>query len=146
MAFTMAAWMARSGHGARADEDMASRIPPARGGLGPPPLSLALIEEGDGRATALAVAQELVVLLKRLGGQSQFCQALAAQEATRPALRELQTWITGNAARASEFGSAEVLRRAFHRHTRGRGTGSRTGPTASSAVILSKGGTAARMG
>ena len=30
------------------------------------------------------------------GGRSQFSRALAAQEATRPALRELQAWITGH--------------------------------------------------
>jgi transcriptional regulator GlxA family with amidase domain len=59
-------------------------------------LTLALIEEDLGRAIALAVAQELVVFLKRPGGQSQFSQALAAQEAIRPALRELQAWIAGN--------------------------------------------------
>ena len=59
-------------------------------------LTLALIEEDLGRAIALAVAQELVVFLKRPGGQSQFSQALAAQAAIRPALRELQAWIAGN--------------------------------------------------
>ena len=59
-------------------------------------LTLALIEDDLGRAIALAVAQELVVFLKRPGGQTQFSQALAAQAATRPALRELQAWIAGN--------------------------------------------------
>ena len=59
-------------------------------------LALALVEEDVGREVALAVARELVVFLRRPGGQSQFSQALAAQEATRPALRELQAWIGGH--------------------------------------------------
>ena len=59
-------------------------------------LALALVEEDVGREVALAVARELVVLLRRPGGQSQFSRALAAQEATRPALRELQAWIGGH--------------------------------------------------
>ena len=59
-------------------------------------LALALVEEDAGRDVALAVAQELVVFLRRPGGQSQFSRALAAQQATRPALRELQGWIAGH--------------------------------------------------
>jgi len=59
-------------------------------------LALALVEEDVGRDVALAVAQELVVFLRRPGGQSQFSRALAAQQATRPALRELQGWIAGH--------------------------------------------------
>jgi transcriptional regulator GlxA family with amidase domain len=38
----------------------------------------------------------LVVFLKRPGGQAQFSGALAVQQATRPALRELQAWIAGH--------------------------------------------------
>src|SRR5215213_1559529 len=59
-------------------------------------LALALVEEDLGRDVALAVAQELVVFLRRPGGQSQFSRALAAQQATRPALRDLQGWISGH--------------------------------------------------
>jgi transcriptional regulator GlxA family with amidase domain len=59
-------------------------------------LALALVEEDVGRDVALAVARELVVFLRRPGGQSQFSRALAAQQATRPALRELQAWIAGH--------------------------------------------------
>jgi transcriptional regulator GlxA family with amidase domain len=88
-------------------------------------LTLALIEEDLGRATALAVAQELVVFLKRPGGQSQFSQALAAQEAIRPALRELQAWIAGNldadlsvaALAARAHLSERSFARAFRRET-----------------------------
>jgi transcriptional regulator GlxA family with amidase domain len=56
-------------------------------------LALALVEDDLGAEVALAIARELVVFLKRPGGQSQFSGALSAQQATRPALRELQAWI-----------------------------------------------------
>ncbi len=56
-------------------------------------LALALVEEDLGRDLALAVAQRLVVFLKRPGGQSQFSAQLRAQAAAPEPLRELQTWI-----------------------------------------------------
>ena len=56
-------------------------------------LALALIEEDWGQELALAVAQFLVVFLKRPGGQSQFSSYLASEATNRPDLRELQTWI-----------------------------------------------------
>jgi transcriptional regulator GlxA family with amidase domain len=59
-------------------------------------LALALVEDDLGPEVALSVARELVVFFKRPGGQSQFSGALSAQQATRPALRELQAWIVGN--------------------------------------------------
>lgn len=59
-------------------------------------MTLAMVEADAGRAVALAVARELVVFLRRPGGQSQFSRALAAQEAAQPALRELQGWIATN--------------------------------------------------
>jgi transcriptional regulator GlxA family with amidase domain len=61
-------------------------------------LALALVEEDLGPDVALASARELVVFLKRPGGQSQFSGALSAQQAARPALRELQAWIAGHLA------------------------------------------------
>ncbi|ASU84087.1 GlxA family transcriptional regulator [Nocardiopsis gilva YIM 90087] len=59
-------------------------------------LSLALVEEDLGRATALATARYLVVYLRRPGNQAQFSAHLAAQTAAREPLRELQHWIAGN--------------------------------------------------
>src|SRR3954449_12662008 len=59
-------------------------------------LALALVEEDLGAEVALAVARELVVFLKRPGGQSQFSGALSVQQASRPALRELQAWIASH--------------------------------------------------
>jgi transcriptional regulator GlxA family with amidase domain len=59
-------------------------------------LALALVEEDLGPRVALAIARGLVVFFKRPGGQSQFSNALTAQQATRPELRELQAWIAGH--------------------------------------------------
>jgi transcriptional regulator GlxA family with amidase domain len=59
-------------------------------------LALALVEDDLGAAVALAAARELVVFLKRPGGQSQFSSTLSAQQAARPALRGLQSWIAGH--------------------------------------------------
>lgn len=59
-------------------------------------LTLALIEDDLGPEVALSVARMLVVFLKRPGGQAQFSGALSVQQATRPALRELQAWIAAH--------------------------------------------------
>jgi len=59
-------------------------------------LALALVEDDLGPEVALTVARLLVVFLKRPGGQSQFSGALSVQQASRPALRELQAWIAGH--------------------------------------------------
>jgi transcriptional regulator GlxA family with amidase domain len=55
-------------------------------------LALALIEEDHGKATALAVAQELVLFLKRPGGQSQFSRHLEAQRRD-DLFGELELWM-----------------------------------------------------
>lgn len=56
-------------------------------------MALAMVESDWGQPTALAVAQELVMFLKRPGGQSQFSAQLAAQFSEDDKLRELQLWI-----------------------------------------------------
>jgi transcriptional regulator GlxA family with amidase domain len=55
-------------------------------------LSLALVEADLGRAVALEVARELVVFLKRPGGQAQFSAALALQS-TDDRFAELHAWL-----------------------------------------------------
>jgi len=55
-------------------------------------MALAMLEEDHGSAVALAVARELVMFLKRPGGQSQFSDHLAAQFSEDAGLRELQLW------------------------------------------------------
>jgi transcriptional regulator GlxA family with amidase domain len=56
-------------------------------------LALALVEEDLGSSAALAVARELVLFIRRPGGQAQFSAGLAGQSAQRPSLRTLQGWI-----------------------------------------------------
>jgi len=57
-------------------------------------LALGLLEEDLGRTLALEVARQLVLFLKRPGGQSQFSAQLAAQSAEREPLRDLQAFIS----------------------------------------------------
>jgi transcriptional regulator GlxA family with amidase domain len=59
-------------------------------------LALALVEQDYGRELALEVATEMVVYLKRPGGQSQFSAHLLSERTTKPNIRELQTWILDN--------------------------------------------------
>lgn len=56
-------------------------------------LSLALVEADLGQPVALAVARELVVYLRRPGGQSQFSAGLQAQMSSSHVLRELMMWV-----------------------------------------------------
>lgn len=55
-------------------------------------LALALVEQDHGKAVALAVAQELVLFLKRPGGQSQFSRHLQAQRRD-DLFGELELWM-----------------------------------------------------
>jgi transcriptional regulator GlxA family with amidase domain len=59
-------------------------------------LALALVEEDYGREAALQIARDLVLYLRRPGGQSQFSPLLLAQGNSQEPLRELQTWIAEN--------------------------------------------------
>lgn len=65
-------------------------------------LALALVEEDWGRANALAVAQELVMFMKRPGGQSQFSNMLAAQHTSSRWFGELLLWIEAHPAESME--------------------------------------------
>jgi transcriptional regulator GlxA family with amidase domain len=59
-------------------------------------LALAMVEDDHGRELALRVARELVMFLKRPGGQSQFSAHLAAQTAERSSVREVQDHVLAN--------------------------------------------------
>jgi transcriptional regulator GlxA family with amidase domain len=59
-------------------------------------LALALIEEDFGTRVALTVARELVVFLKRPGGQAQYSEPLQFQVEAADAFGELVTWICGH--------------------------------------------------
>jgi transcriptional regulator GlxA family with amidase domain len=56
-------------------------------------LALALVEEDLGGELARDVARQMVLFLRRPGGQSQFSAQLASPLASRLSLRELQSWI-----------------------------------------------------
>ena len=73
-------------------------------------LALALVEEDFGRSLALAVARDLVVYLRRPGGQSQYSMHLASQNTTHPGIREVQDWILSNVA--SPMPQSDLARRA----------------------------------
>ncbi|HYC62393.1 MAG TPA: DJ-1/PfpI family protein [Thermoanaerobaculia bacterium] len=59
-------------------------------------LALALIEEDLGALAALAVARELVVYLKRPGGQEQFSEPLQFQIESTDKLAEVAAWMRGH--------------------------------------------------
>jgi transcriptional regulator GlxA family with amidase domain len=73
-------------------------------------LALALVEEDLGADVAREVAQELVVFLRRPGGQSQFSAQIAAPPAEREPLREIQTYIAANVG--AELSVPALARRA----------------------------------
>jgi transcriptional regulator GlxA family with amidase domain len=59
-------------------------------------LSLALIEEDFGPQVALSVARELVVYLKRPGGQEQFSEPLQFQTQSKDRFADLAAWMKGH--------------------------------------------------
>jgi transcriptional regulator GlxA family with amidase domain len=69
-------------------------------------LSLSLIEEDYGPRVALSVARELVVYLKRSGGQEQYSEPLQFQTESVSRLSELATWILSH---LNEDLSVEIL-------------------------------------
>ncbi len=69
-------------------------------------LSLALIEEDFGPEMALSVAREMVVFVKRLGGQEQYSAPLQFQLESRSRFADLLPWMLGHLDRDL---SVEVL-------------------------------------
>lgn len=61
-------------------------------------LALALVEEDLDRDTALAIARQLVLFLRRPGNQSQFSATLAAQEPLTESLRDTRLHVVENLA------------------------------------------------
>jgi transcriptional regulator GlxA family with amidase domain len=59
-------------------------------------LSLALIEEDHGPHIALEIARELVVYLRRSGGQEQYSEPLPFQMEASETLAELAAWMAGH--------------------------------------------------
>ncbi|MEF2071761.1 GlxA family transcriptional regulator [Consotaella aegiceratis] len=84
-------------------------------------LALAMVEEDRGRELALAVARQLVVFLKRPGGQAQFSTALSLQAADSR-FEHLHGWIAdhldGDVSLAAMADQAGMSLRSFCRHYR----------------------------
>ncbi|GAB2868827.1 GlxA family transcriptional regulator [Pseudoduganella ginsengisoli] len=59
-------------------------------------LALALIEEDYGHRVAITAARQMVVYMKRSGGQSQFSAPLAAQEKSGGRFAELHAWMAAH--------------------------------------------------
>lgn len=59
-------------------------------------LALAMIEEDYGSETALGVAREMVVYLKRSGGQEQYSEPLRFQAESTDPLAALEPWLRGH--------------------------------------------------
>lgn len=59
-------------------------------------LALALVAEDQGEEVALSVARQLVMYLKRQGGQSQFSVPLSRPASARRDIDELRLWIAEN--------------------------------------------------
>jgi transcriptional regulator GlxA family with amidase domain len=71
-------------------------------------LALALIEEDFGSKIALAVARDMVVYLKRSGGQEQYSEPLQFQTNSSDRFADLVSWMTNNPTAAM---SVEILAR-----------------------------------
>ena len=84
-------------------------------------LALALVEADLGRDLALAVARQLVVFLKRPGGQAQFSATLALQHGNAR-FEGLHAWIADNLNNdlsvAALAGASGMSERSFVRHYR----------------------------
>jgi transcriptional regulator GlxA family with amidase domain len=88
-------------------------------------LCLALVEADCGAQTALSVARQLVLFMRRPGGQSQFSPVLTTQVNATPRLRRLLDEIVENPtgdlsgpALAARAGMSErTFSRSFHRET-----------------------------
>ncbi|MEO1018065.1 MAG: GlxA family transcriptional regulator [Pseudomonadota bacterium] len=59
-------------------------------------LALALVDEDLGQAVALDCARNLVVFMRRPGGQSQFSTTLESQHSERDVINELVAWAADN--------------------------------------------------
>ncbi|CAN5358878.1 GlxA family transcriptional regulator [soil metagenome] len=59
-------------------------------------LALALVADDHGRKAAVEVARQLVVYLRRSGGQAQFSAVLAAQSSDHEPVRDVLTWLADN--------------------------------------------------
>ncbi|MFG2427144.1 GlxA family transcriptional regulator [Streptomyces sp. NPDC048590] len=79
-------------------------------------LSLALVAEDLGESVALAVARQLVMFLKRQGGQSQFSVPISRPASSRRDIDELRSWMAGNLDQDLSAGALADRMRLSERH------------------------------
>jgi transcriptional regulator GlxA family with amidase domain len=79
-------------------------------------LTLALVAEDHGRKAAAAVARQLVVYLRRSGGQSQFSVLLAAQDADTQPIQDLLTWLPDHLTQDLSIPKLALLTNLSERH------------------------------
>lgn len=82
-------------------------------------LALELVEQDLGADISLEIARNMVMFLRRPGGQTQFSAQLAADAPTRQSLKNLQSWIAENLNQPLEVkqlaGEAAMSERNFAR-------------------------------
>ena len=108
-------------------------------------LALALVQDDCGRDVAMSVARQLVVYMKRPGGQSQFSELLDARTHEGGAFSELHDWLTQHLDDASL--SVETLARRVCMSARNfaRVYKTKTGRTPAKAIELFRLETARRL-
>lgn len=98
-------------------------------------LALALVEQDLGPAAALSVARDMVLYLRRPGGQSQFSANLAAQAQATGRFQDLLSWIVEHPAEDLTV-PALAERAAMSERNFGRAFKAQTGMTPSDYVEL----------
>lgn len=108
-------------------------------------LALALVQEDCGRDIAMSVARQLVVYMKRPGGQAQFSELLSMHAKKNGAFQELHDWLTQHLDDASL--SVETLARRVCMSARNfaRVYKTKTGRTPAKAIELFRLETARRL-
>ena len=81
-------------------------------------LALAVVEQDFGHALALEVARDLVMYLKRPGGQSQFSVPLAAQSTQHRGVQAVQQWVLAHLDQAVTLGQMAEQAAMSERHFR----------------------------
>jgi len=76
------------------------------------------VEEDFGHALALEVARDLVMYLKRPGGQSQFSVQLASQGTAHRDIQAVQTWVLENLAEPMPLAALAARAAISERHFR----------------------------
>jgi transcriptional regulator GlxA family with amidase domain len=79
-------------------------------------LTLALVAEDHGRKAAAAVARQLVVYLRRSGGQSQYSALLAAQDADTQPIQDLLAWLPEHLTQDLSIPKLALLTNLSERH------------------------------